>query len=114
MVIIGFSDKTSKIIVQLVCGHFKHCAIITKHANKFVLHQFVKRNYIEQIIITKRHIAQLELNGWVFIYLNSPPRHFNKKCWTCVSYAKHAIGIKNLFIQTPNSLYKYLKKSDIK
>ena len=114
MIIIGFSNKTSKPVVQLICGRFKHCAIITKHKNKFILHQFVRRSYIVQIAITKRHIAQLELNGWVFVYLDSPPGHFTANSLTCVNYAKNVIGIKNIWIQTPNSLYKYLKKSDIK
>ena len=114
MIIIGFSDRTSKTVVRLVCGHFKHCVIITKHANKFILHQFVRRNYIPKIAVTKRHIAQLELNGWVFIYLKLQPQLFKNNSWTCVNYVKHTVGIKNLWIQTPNSLYKYLKKSDIK
>ena len=108
MVIVGFSDKTSKTVVRLVCRHFKHCAIITTHKNKLFLHQFVRRNHVPRIAITKRGIAKLELNGWVFIYLNSSPKQFNAHSLTCVNYVKHAIGIKNMWIQTPNSLYKYL------
>ncbi len=111
MVIIGFSDKTSKTVVRLFCGHFKHCVIIEKHNDKFILHQFVKRNYVPKIALTMRGIAQLESNGWVFIYRNMRVKKFDKKKLNSVSYVKHAIGLKNIWIQTPNALYKYLKKN---
>lgn len=111
MIIIGFSSKTSKTLPRLICRHFKHCVVIIKIHNKFVLHQFVKRRTIAQITITERGIAQLKSNGWVFIYLKLPPQYFDKNKWTCVNYAKSAIGLNNLWIQTPNSLYKYLQKN---
>lgn len=109
MVIIGFSCATSKPLVRLVCGHFKHCAIITKNKNKFVLHQFVRPCKVVQIPITQRGIAQLSSHSWVFIYMNIPC-NINTCHWTCVNFVKSAIGIKNIWIQTPNALYAYLKK----
>lgn len=111
MVIIGFSNKTYRPVVQLLCRHFKHCVIITKHANKFVLHQFVKQNCVSYIPITNRGIAQLKSNGWVFIFLHQKPISFNTHTFTCVNYVKYAIGLKSIWIQTPNALYKYLKKN---
>lgn len=111
MIIIGFSDKTYRIGVRLFCGHFKHCVVITQNAGKLVLFQFVKRNCIKQIPITKRGIAQLESDGWVFIYLKQNPVNFNIHAWTCVNFVKTAIGLKKIWIQTPNALYKYLKKN---
>ena len=110
MVIIGFSNKTSLPIVRVLCRQFKHCVIITQNKNKFVLHQFIKRNHVRLINIKKNGIAQLMLNGWVFIYINPKHIQFNPHAWTCVNYVKHAIGIKNIWVQTPNALYKYLKK----
>lgn len=111
MIIIGFSDKTSKTVVRLLCGHFKHCVIIEKNKRKFVLHQFVKRNNVQHIVVTEHGIAQLELNGWVFIYIDSQPKNFNPHKLTCVNYVKHAMGLRNIWIQTPNALYKYIKKN---
>lgn len=111
MVIVGFSDKTSKPFVRLICGHFKHCVIITQHKNKLILYQFVKQNDVVQIVISKRGIAQLELNGWVFVYLDINASKLDSRRLTCVNFVKNAIGIKNIFIQTPNSLYRYLSKN---
>lgn len=111
MLIVGFSDKTHIPVVKLICVHFKHCAIIAQHANKFVLHQFVSRGNIAKIAITKRGIAQLKFKGWVFIYIpHRKLEQFDARSWTCVNYAKSALGIKKFWIQTPNALYKYLKK----
>ena len=110
MVIIGFSCTTSKTLVRLVCGRLKHCAIITKSKNKFVLHQFVRPYKVTQIAITKRGISKLVSYGWIFIYMDIPVCEINTHKWTCVNFVKSAIGIKNIWVQTPNSLYAYLKK----
>lgn len=110
MIIIGFSDKTSMPVVRLICRHLKHCVVITRNNKNFILHQFVKRRHVAQIAITKRGIAQLNLHGWVFIYLDLDTCELDENKLTCVSFVKHAIGLKNIWIQTPDSLYKYLKK----
>jgi len=111
MVIIGFSDKTSLPVVRMICGRLKHCVIITQHNKNFVLHQFVKHHNVAQIAISSRGIAQLESCGWVFIYLDCSDVELRNNAWTCVGFVKRAIGIKNIWIQTPNSLYKYLNKN---
>ncbi len=111
MTIIGFAKNTSKCLPRILCGQFKHCALITQHNDKFVLHQFVKRKCIRRITITERGLTQLESNGWVFIYTKLPIQSFNQNAWTCVSYVKHAVGTHNFLIQTPNGLYKYLQKN---
>lgn len=111
MVIIGFSDKTSVPMVRLICGRFKHCVIITKHNTNYILHQFVKHRNVAQIAISTRGIAQLKSCGWVFIYLRCHGVELNNNAWTCVDFAKRAIGIKSVWIQTPNSLYKYIEKN---
>lgn len=110
MLIIGFSKKTHLKFVNMVCKNFKHCAVITPVGHKFVLHQFVRRNHIVKIDITKRNITQLERKGWAFIFLPQVrPDKFNPHATTCVNYAKSALHIKNFWIQTPDALYRYLK-----
>ena len=112
MIIIGFSTTTSKILPRVLCGKFKHCVIITKYAGNFILHQFVKRKHICRITITERGLAQLESNGWVFIYKKSPiSPQFDPNAWTCVDYVKRALGLHKIWIQTPNDLFKYIQKN---
>ena len=111
MVIIGFSTKTSKKFVRVCCRHFKHCVIITGSQNRFVLHQFVRRNYVKKIPLDAHAITQLKHNGWVFILSNCKrAKVINPHAMTCVNYAKAALNIKNFWIQTPDDLYKYLTK----
>jgi len=111
MVIIGFSTKTSKKLVQVCCRHFKHCAIITGTQNRFVLHQFVRRNYVKKITLSNHGLAQLKHNGWVFILSGTKrAKAMKTNAMTCVAYAKAALNIKNFWIQTPDALYKYLTK----
>lgn len=113
MIIVGFSCKTNMILARIFCGKFKHCAIIVPSKNNFIIHQFVRRGNVAHIAITMRGISQLARYGWDFIYLKSPPdMHFNPNAWTCVNYAKHTLGIKKFWIQTPDALFRYLKKSD--
>lgn len=112
MIIIGFSKKTHLKIANHICKNFKHCAVIIPVGHKFVLHQFVKRNNVIKIAITKRSITQLERKGWVFIFLyQSRIGKFNTRATTCVNYAKTALNIKNFWIQTPDALYRYLQKN---
>lgn len=112
MVIIGFSDKTSKLGVRMICRHFKHCVIITGKNNRFVLHQFVRKNHVVRIAVSNRSVAQLRTHDWVFVYLKRRcVLDFDVHAATCVNYVKHAIGLKNFWIQTPDSLYRYLIKN---
>lgn len=113
MIIIGFSCKTHLPIVRLVCRHFKHCAVIVRYKNRFVLHQFAHCGNVAYITISAQGIKRLRALGWVFICIKSPQRIcFNKNAKTCVNYVKHAVGIKKFWIQTPDALFRYLKKSD--
>lgn len=114
MIIIGFSCKTHMILARIFCVGFKHCAVIVPHKNKFILHQFVRRGNVAHITITKRGISQLGQHGWCFVFLKSPSNMcFNPNAWTCVNYVKYALGIKKFWIQTPDALFRYIKKSDI-
>ena len=110
MIIIGFSNRTSKILPKLLCKNFKHVAIIVPTADTATMMQFVKYNQIVPIIIKLRDIKILEKFGWEFLmlprkYKDIPP---HPRALTCVQFAKHAIGLKNIWIQTPWQLYKKL------
>lgn len=110
MILVGFSYKTHIPIVRLLCRNFKHCAIITSHKNKFILHQFVGRNNVAYISINRCGIKQLEKYGWRFIRIDVPFLIFNPNKSTCVNYVKYAIGLNKLWIQTPDALFRYIKK----
>lgn len=110
MIIIGFSKTTSLIMPHIFCRDFKHCAIITQKNNKMFLYQFVRYKHIDIIEINDSGINKLAKFGWVFIYMpqNISPDFTAQNAKTCVDMVKRAIGLKRLFIQTPDSLYKYL------
>ena len=111
MIIIAFSDKTSKILPRIFCGNLKHCAPIEVNQNGMVLHQFMSHNNISKIKINMRDIKILMAHGWRFVYLPcDTPRDLDMcRAWTCVQFCKYAIGMKNIFIQTPNALFKEIK-----
>ena len=110
MIIIAFSDKTSKILPRLICRKFKHVAPIAVHNDKLVMYQFVRRNICVKVHLRMKDIKILNKNGWSFIYLTGdvPPNFNTKNVRTCVELAKRAIGLKRRLIQTPNAMYKYL------
>ncbi len=111
MIIIGFACKTSKILPQVCCKHFKHVAPIIIDNDKLQMYQFIKRGKIKKICLKMRDIKTLGKHGWYFVYLTGIPNLNleNKSCMTCVQFTKHIIGIKSWTIQTPWQLYQALK-----
>ena len=107
MVIIAFAPKSSKILPNLFCTRFKHCAVLVKTKNEFLLYQFVSRGHIDIIKIKSRDITMLGAHGWRFVYVpcNLPAR-FPIKTWTCVNLAKYAIHLHAPTVQTPDRLYQ--------
>lgn len=111
MIIIAFSDKTSKLLPRIFCKKIKHVApIIVKDKDMF-LYQFISKNRYDKIPLQMRDLKVLGANGWKFIYLPiSAVNGFEKiHAITCVQFTKNAIGIKNRYIQTPNGLYEHLR-----
>lgn len=110
MIIIAFSNKTSKILPRLFCRRFRHCAPIFRLGNKLVMYQFTRANNITKIELQNRDIALLRAHGWRFIYIPTDvPCDFDPNhAYSCVDLSKQAIGIHNIFIQTPYALYKYI------
>ena len=110
MIIIAFSDKTSKILPRLLCRGMKHTAPIGVYQNGLIMHQFIKPGKIKKIQLNMRDIRILQDKGWRFVYVTGDLSYqFNGHgVKTCVQLSKQALGIKKRYIQTPNALYKYL------
>lgn len=108
MVIIAFAPKSSKILPNLLCRKFRHCAVIIRKENGFTMYQFVSHKKVKRISLHQRDITILGRNGWRFVYIPCMLRHnFNPAiAWSCVDMAKRAIGLKSFWIQTPYDLYK--------
>lgn len=97
---------------NLICREFKHVAPILIKNNKKELWQFVKKNNIVKIPVNLRDLRLLHEYKWKFIVLSEIyTKDVNlKKCYTCVQMTKQLIGIKKLYVQTPDGLYKKLKR----
>ena len=112
MVIIAFSEHTSKVLPRIFCRRFRHVAPIFQTGHDLVMYQFVRPHCVEKIHLHTRDIAILRAHGWQFIFVPIDVQiDFNKKCAkTCVDLSKRALGINNIFIQTPYALYKYITR----
>ena len=110
MIIIAFSPNTSKTLPRILCHRFRHCAPIIKSGNKLVMYQFVHPRKIEKIYLCHRDISILGAHGWQFIYIprDTTNDFFPPHAYSCVDLSKQALGIRNIFIQTPYALYKYI------
>lgn len=112
MIIIAFSQKTSKILPRIFCRYFRHCAPIAPSEGHFIIHQFVRCGHVVEIPITARELRRLRAAGWRFIYLPKQisPVTQAARTITCVAFTKRAIGLRAAYIQTPDALYKHLLK----
>ncbi len=111
MIIVGFTHKTSKITPRILCRRFRHCAVIvpaSRGADKpFVLHQFVRRGVVAQIPINVRDMNLLRAYGWVFVHIDRGVATGGGV--TCVQYAKRVCGVRRLWIQRPDALWRMLQ-----
>ncbi|MBQ6736096.1 MAG: hypothetical protein IJQ90_01250 [Alphaproteobacteria bacterium] len=110
MVIIAFAPKSSKILPNIFCNHFKHCAVLLRDEKGFIMYQFSSHKNVAEIFIRTRDIRILGRYGWRFVYVPCDiDSLFNPyRAWTCVGMAKRAIGMHAPFIQTPDALYRKL------
>ena len=109
---IGFSTKTHKTIAQIVCHKYKHCAPIKIMRSKVIIYQFVNYKKIVAITIRKQDLEKLKLFGWTFIQYK--PSITDKdilkiRAITCVNFTKRVCRIRNMKIQTPDALFRYLQ-----
>ena len=108
MVIIGFAPKSSKILPNIFCKNFKHCAVLVRNKNGFTMYQFSSHAHVTEIFIQSRDIRILGTYGWRFVYVprDVNPRFNPHNAWTCVGMAKKSIGMRAPMVQTPDALYK--------
>lgn len=109
MLYIGFSIYSHKIHSQIFCNKYKHCAPIVIHGDNVTIYQFVHIGKIAEINIQKNDLKVLKKHGWKFVKYPKKISSINTiRGLTCVQFTKHACGIKNIKIQTPDALLKYL------
>lgn len=116
MIIVAFCTRTSKLLPRIVCRHFKHCAPIVPSGDAgktMVMYQFIHRNKIVPIPITARGLRTLRAHGWAVVCVAgvTPPPDLARACApTCVAFTKRACDMRRARIQTPDALYKYLRR----
>ena len=112
MLYIGFPNYSKKIHAKIFCKKFKHCAPIIINGDNVIIYQFVHMNKIAKIIIQKSDLKILKKHGWIFIKLSLNTENIIKKkhYLTCVQFTKDTCGIRNIKIQTPLALFKYLNQ----
>ena len=111
MIYIGFSTQSHKLFAKILCRKYRHCAPILITRNKCILYQFVSYKKIVPVYIRQQDINILKQFGWVFIKCNanySTRNVLKSKAITCVQFTKQILNIKNISIQTPDTLLKYL------
>lgn len=107
MVIISFAPKSSKYLPNIICRHFKHCAVIARDGEDFTMYQFVRCGVVEKIALRRRDIGILGSHGWRFVYVPCElPRNFPHRTLTCVGLAKRAIHLHAPMVLTPDALYR--------
>ena len=60
MIIIAFSDKTTKILPRILCRGLKHTAPIGVYQDKLIMHQFISAKQIKQIHLNMRDLQILQ------------------------------------------------------
>lgn len=109
MLYIGFSNYSHKIHARLFCKKYKHCAPIIVTKDSVAIYQFVCMNKIVKIDIQKNDLQILEKHGWKLVKCPRDTGNINISCGlTCVQFTKNFCGIKNIWIQTPLALFRYL------
>ena len=113
MIYIGFSTKTHRFYARVLCRHFRHTAPILVIGDRCIIYQFISPRQISLIAVRTKDLKILKMFGWKFIKYHgkfTPQITLKQKNINCVQFTKHACNIKNIFIQTPDSLFKYLTK----
>jgi len=111
MIIIAFSHKTSKILPRIFCRRYRHCAPVVQNGDAFTMYQFTRPHQIHVIKLTSRDLQFLSRAGWRFIIRTDIAPQTEKiphHAPTCVIFTKRVLGVRNMRIQRPDGLYKYL------
>lgn len=109
---IGFSLTSHKLHAHILCRTYKHCAPVIVIHNKAIIYQFINPKNIVPIQIRKQDLERLKSFGWIFIKYKSniiQKDILKIHAMTCVQFTKQVCHIKNIYIQTPDALLRYLK-----
>ncbi len=110
MLYIGFSNYSHKIHSKIFCHKYKHCAPVIINNNSVIIYQFVCIGKIVKITIKRNDLKTLKKHGWTFVrYSRISKPIIIKRGLTCVQFTKNVCGIKNIMLQTPLALFKYLQ-----
>ena len=111
MIYIGFSTRTQKIYARILCKKYRHVAPVLITPKKCTIYQFVRFNKVVPIPIKKRDLIILQKHEWKFVKYAckfDPELAIKTKPINCVQFTKRACRIKNITIQTPDALLKYI------
>lgn len=108
--IIGFTHNTSKRLARILCRRFRHCVVIFEPVDTGAGYLMIQiaSDGVRLINMTDESFARLEQHGWVFVRAHARDKSPRMHCGllTCVGFAKRALSIRNIFIQTPDQLYR--------
>lgn len=117
--IIGFSEKTSKILPKIFCKKFCHCAVIIEQManSREIRYLMLNPSFgkVDLFLLKNRDLKILKNHGWTFIHINQNQKRISflfsiTYAISCVGFAKRALNIKKPLIWTPDQLYRHLKK----
>jgi hypothetical protein len=106
--IVRFTTKSTAEFPRFFCALFRHCTIITDG----MLIQ-IASDGIKSFMVGNKEIKKLEKSGWVFMEYEIPDNQGLRMphILTCVGFAKKALGINNIFIWTPDQLFRFIYRS---
>ena len=139
--LIAFTRRSNKFWARVFCRHFRHCVVLfpacdaiphlrglPDSAVKYILVQ-IGIDGIRLFAVDARAMRRMKRAGWVFVEIKNGKlkmknerlkigthKIFNFQFLTfnflsCVGFAKRAIGIRALFIWTPDKLYKKIRRN---
>ena len=110
IILIGFSTCSHKLLANICCHTYKHCAPIVIYKNVYNIYQFTNSHCINIIPVKKRDLQILEQYGWKFIKYHTNHINTETRAKTCVQFTKKFCGIHKITIITPDALLKYVQK----
>lgn len=110
-IVVAFTHNSNKKTARVFCRRFRHCCVLFPAGNGgFTLVQ-IGLNGVRLIPVGPREIKIMKKQGWKFAKTQIKPcESYSFNFLTCVGFAKRALGIRNLFIWTPDQLYNKLRQ----
>ena len=109
-----FMDAPQKPYLSLLKRGFRHCAYVARYNDEWVIYDPLSLYTDLMISEDETLMTRFEQAGFVCVPVQSLNRAQSRfvcpELMTCVTQIKRILGIRNLFIQTPYQLYKFLEK----